>query len=281
MFNRFGKRRYAKRETVVNTPGESTSKFVYYNPHEMSIDQIIDGWKRQFSTINGKHVIHEQKTYRFGSIDPAITNFEIRVEERAIFTGMGRPYVMELHNIFRNAFSETGEKATLDAIRRHTNYPSYLVEISKILDSHIDIFSHCHYIIIERQVDINQLMIRMQQHIITHLMDILKHRGIFPLIVEISNAVKTNALCCPVTGKGIKKWSPQQAIMIWYRTGDMYSIQRLASPGKKDDHADAECQIEAFIRMCGLPIRLHNISFKFYDGDIRQFIKDVLAGMYD
>lgn len=173
---------------------------------------------------------------RIISIDPAIKNLAIRVEER-------RENISIQTLLFK--------RINLDPDDEMTNI--YL-SLTNFLDLHLDLFMTCHLILIERQLPINYRSVRVSQHLISYFSLRLKDSPLLPALLEIDPRLKGRQLEAPpyLTDRGLKKWAVEKAQDILQQRGDDEALEILRRERKKDDLSDTIVQIEAFIQYFNL-----------------------------
>lgn len=178
---------------------------------------------------------------QFGSFDPGVVNFGVRVERR-YHSG---PYAGKITSLLYDRV----KPVNVEPKKVRTIYSS----MTEYLSSHDEELRGCHIFVIERQMAVNYQSVRMQQHVQSYLMTTYKNSPLLPIIVEIDAKAKLHKLGCPThfNKNGYKKWSEVKAAELLKLRGDTDSYNKLAKAGKKDDLADVVCQIEALCVIYG------------------------------
>ena len=173
---------------------------------------------------------------QFGSFDPGVVNFGVRVERR-YHSGPNAGKIVTL----------LYERVKPVTISPNTQYRTRYSSMTEYLHSHHDILSDCHVFIIERQMAINYQSVRIQQHVQSYLMTTYKNSSRLPIIIEVDAKAKLHKLGCPscFNKNGYKNWSVEKAIDLLTSRNDTYALNIINKSTKKDDLADVVCQIEA------------------------------------
>ena len=207
--------------------------FIIHNPHTKSCDQ------RQWSGFR-----------RIVSIDPGglrryKRSFALRVERRPMDSG---PIEMEVFEVVK--FTHPSD----DHLKANSISELYK-RITEFLDKYLEFYKQTHVIVIEQQMHINYQSTRVMQHVISYFTVILKDLPLLPMIIEIDNKLKTQALDSPrnLNDKGIKDWSIEIAKQLLQLRGDTKSFQIITKERKKDDLADTVLQVEALCICMGRP----------------------------
>lgn len=203
--------------------------------------------------------------YRVVSIDPGLRNLCIRVEKRP----------KDPNNIFIETEAFLKINICREVRIEKERIDNTFVEITKILDSIWNHISTAHFIIIENQVSASTLNCVIQRHILTYCEIKLANTELLPVICSVSPKLKTRKLGCPpnLNEKGIKQWTPKEALRILKRRGDQFGIDTIesalaSSVNKADDFADTLCQVEALFMEWGLPITPRYDFESVYSRDI-------------
>lgn len=211
------------------------SVYVCHNPHTISLSNRK--WTDRIRII---------------SIDPGITHYAIRVEERNIKT----PDVIKTILYDKIGLKKTEQELSSDLVS-----PLYTF-VSTFLDQHRNLFKTCHIVLIEKQLPVNYRAVRMSQHSLTYFMFLLKNQEPqLPMFFEIDPKLKGSELGAPpyLNAKGIKVWAIEKAKELLTERGDSYGLKILnrkvnGRKEKKDDLADVVCQIEALFSLFGWPL---------------------------
>lgn len=235
------------------------SIYTVYNPHTMDLNQRISNNK-----------------VRVISVDPGITNFCIRVEERGI-----KDYIPIKTLLFDKMHLRKEEVELTDNL-----ICQYYTTLNNYLDSNLDLFKTCDMVIVEKQLPINYKAVRISQHVITYFMVHLKNISSLPIIFEVDPKLKGRELGASshLNSKGLKAWAVEEATRILQIRNDEYGLEVLRKNKRKaDDLADTVCQIEAFFSYKDWPLskdtrlKLNFISSKPLQ-QIKQPIKLNLIG---
>ena len=161
---------------------------------------------------------------RIASIDIAIKNFAISIEDRSY----GRVDVIYINRV---CLSESG-----DIVESFHNLIDFLDEIE---------IERCDIVVVEEQLKRNTMAMRMFQHVISTLM---KYESI--ILYGISAKMKGKAFGCPnLKGRDLKKWGIETAYKLLEDRGTPEVINTIKGvKGKKDDMCDCLIQCEAFWR---------------------------------
>lgn len=226
---------YQKRTPKTQAPYKSV--YVAHNPH--TVDISLREWP---------------DTIRIISIDPGITHYAIRVEERNVRTAGP---IKTLH------FDKVGLKKDEQELSTDLVCPIYTF-ILDYLDKYLDLFKTCHMVIIEKQLPVNYRAVRMSQNTLTYFMTHLKN--ITPqlaMFFEIKPQLKGRELGAPpnLNERGIKLWAVEKARELLTDRNDQVGLKVLNRKDpitnrkeKKDDLSDTLCQIEALFSYLGWPL---------------------------
>lgn len=166
------------------------------------------------------------------SIDPGKTNFAIRIESRNI-DGNIKVLLYELINL----------------------RDDYFTELTKYLDSKLDILNKCNIFVMEEQQTKNRIIYRIAQHVLSYFIIVI-NKNQSSLFYEINPRLKerlgynVDKKSMPNNGeqKTIKMWSINKAIELLQQRGDKISLNVINNAKKKDDLADVVCQLESFCK---------------------------------
>lgn len=153
-----------------------------------------------------------------------------------------------------NIVSKEKKSLYLNRIAFSSHSDQYISAISMLneIEKEKYIFSSSHYIIVEEQ-GFNTLNIRIGQHIQSYFLSSYINKGARPIIIEISNRVKTKYLECPKMSKPQRKaWTPKTAVELLSLRGNKDEekyIDFLLKNRKKDDLGDVICQGEVWVRI--------------------------------
>ena len=210
--------------------------YVAHNPHTVSSNERK--WPDRIRII---------------SIDPGVTYYAIRVEERNLKT---TDTITTLH------FNKIGLKKNDQDLSDDLVSPLFTY-VQTYLDKYLDLFRTCHMVIIEKQLPVNYRAVRMSQHTLTYFMVNLKNLvPNLPMFFEVKPQLKGKELGAPpnLNEKGIKQWAVQKATELLTDRNDQLGLEIMGRKDpvtkrkeKKDDLADTVCQIEALFSSFGWP----------------------------
>jgi hypothetical protein len=192
-------------------------------------------------------------TIRIISVDPGVTHYAIRVEERNIRT-VGP--IKTLH------FDKVGLKKADQELSKDLVCPVYSF-ITDYLDQYLELFKTCHMVIIEKQLSINYRAVRMSQHTLSYFMIHLKNTPNLPMFFEVIPKLKGRELGVPpnLNERGLKLWAVEKARELLVERNDTKGLEVLnrkdpvtGRKEKKDDLSDTVCQIEALFSYFGWPL---------------------------
>lgn len=210
------------------------SVYICHNPHTVSLSNRK--WPDRVRII---------------SVDPGVTHYAIRVEERNVKT----------NDIIKTLlFDKIGLKKNDQELSSDLVCPIYSY-IMKYLDEHLDLFKTCHMVIIEKQLPINYRAVRVSQHTLTYFMVNLKNTKQLPMFFELIPQLKGRELGVPpnMNERGLKLWAIDKANELLTDRGDEVGMHMLTRKfngrkEKKDDLADTVCQIEALFSYFEWPL---------------------------
>lgn len=216
---------------------ESAYKSVYvsHNPHTVSLEKRR--WPERIRII---------------SVDPGVTHYAIRVEERNIRADGA------IITLLHDKVGLKKEEQELDE-----GFVSKIFTfITNFLDNHKELFLTCHMVIIEKQLPINYRAVRMSQHTLTYFMVLLKNiEPNLAMFYEVAPQLKGKELGVPpnTNEKGLKQWAVVKALEILTDRGDTKGLEVLnrkvnKKKEKKDDLSDTVLQIEALFSHFGWPL---------------------------
>lgn len=191
-----------------------------------------------------EYVIPNDLPIQIVSIDPASKNYALRIEKR-----------WSAEQIETLVFEKTDFTPQID---EKTNQNNIYQKLTSYLEQYSNIYKYTHLIIIERQPPINYITVRLSQHTLSYFLEKLKGNPLNPSIIEINPNLKKSQLGGPthLTDRAMKKWFVSKTISLCQYSKDDLSLQIIESARKKDDLADARCQIEAFLSYCEWPTSL-------------------------
>ena len=173
---------------VAKSQQDYKSVYVAHNPH--TIPLIKRRWPDRIRII---------------SIDPGISHFCLRVEERSTTK----------HDIIKTLLHDKiglkKEEQELD----QDNVCSLYTFILPFLEQNKELFKTCHVVIVEKQLPINYRALRMSQHVLTYFMMLLRNvEPSLPIFIEVMPTLKGRELGAPphINEKGIKIWAVEKAI---------------------------------------------------------------------
>ncbi len=223
--------------TTPKTQKPYKSVYVAHDPHTVSIENRE--WPDRIRII---------------SVDPGVTHYAIRVEERSRST-VGP--IKTLH------FDKVGLKKDDQELSTDLVCPVYSF-ISNYLDEHLELFKTCHMVIIEKQLPKNYRALRMSQHTLSYFMITLKNiEPQLAIIMEIKPQLKGRELGVPpnLNERGLKLWATVKARELLEERNDLEGLRIMDRKDpitnrkeKKDDLSDTVCQIEAMFSYFGWPL---------------------------
>lgn len=202
------------------------------------------------------------KTLKIASIDPGITHFCLRIEERTgdtfktlkLFkTDIGDRTKLKRKTVSNNMDQNTRLADGAEIIIPDDKCYSAFTEpmrvyprMTQLLNSMKDELLSCDLIIVESQVKVNYKMTRLGQHIIGHLinLNIVNPRPF--LLVEVDPKLKSRL--ASTKPDNVKKWSVEYARNLAEKVGDTAGLALLNMRGKTNDFADTLVQVEGFMR---------------------------------
>jgi hypothetical protein len=199
------------------------------------------------------------------SIDPGITHFCLRVEERLGTDTLKTLQFIKTNIGDRSKLKKKGVSNNMEqngllgdcCVAQHVderyavafNEPFRVYgRLTRLLDE-IDL-SGVHVVVVESQMLINYKMTRLGQHIIGYFIQRSLREQLTPLIVEVEPRLKTMHL--KPKPLDVKKWAVENAREIASRRGDIEGLKLLEQKGKVNDFADTLVQVEYFFAYCKL-----------------------------
>ena len=207
------------------------------------------------------------KTIKIVSIDPGITHFCLRIEERTggifktvklIKTNLG-----DRSSLINKKVSNDMKLCTVDVNQKTSDEKNVCHEafdkpmrvygrLTKLLDSmRIELLS-ADLVIIESQLKINYKMTRLGQHIIGYFIQLSIDNPLPFLLVEVDSKLKSRL--AEKKPDDVKKWAVEYARKLAESAGDVEGLKLLNTRGKTNDFADTLIQIEAFLQFVRKPI---------------------------
>lgn len=211
------------------------SVYVCHNPH--TIDLGERKWPERIRII---------------SVDPGITHYAIRVEERS---------TKSVGFIKTLLFDKIGLKKDDQVLSKDLVSPLYTF-LMPFLDQHKELFKTCHMVVIEKQLPINYRAVRMSQHTLSYFMILMKNQvPELPMFFEIAPTLKGRELGVPpnLNERGLKLWAIEKARELMVDRSDKIGLAILdrkvnGRKEKKDDLSDVVCQIEALFSYFNWPL---------------------------
>ena len=223
---------FQKRTPKTQEPYRSV--YVCHNPHTIPLSERK--WPDRIRII---------------SIDPGVTHYAIRVEERN---------VKKIDIITTIFYDKVGLKKDEQELTSD-NESLLFTFIQKFLDDNKEKFIGCHMVIIEKQLPINYRAVRMSQHTLTYFMILLKNRPELAMFFEVAPTLKGKELGAPpnINEKGLKLWAVEKARELLTIREDKVGLAILnrtvgGKKEKKDDISDSLIQIEALFSFFGWPL---------------------------
>jgi hypothetical protein len=186
----------------------------------------------------------QQDYLQFVSIDPGEQNLAMRIE-RKYFGGRSIPILY-----IKEALGIPGKGSGLCDI---------FSNLRDLFDRFRDMFLESHIFIVEKQVKKNkELLIEIGQSIIMYFTILLADSPLIPYFVRMDSNIKydhTHPLGRRrnLTRLDLKKWAAAEAIRLFTRDGDQFSIDVMNKhKSKQDDLGDVKLQIEAICKIRGL-----------------------------
>jgi len=186
------------------------------------------------------------------SVDPGVTHYAIRVEERS---------TKSVGSIDTLLFDKIGLKKGEQELTTDLVSPLYTFVLD-FLDRHKELFRTCHMVIIEKQLPVNYRAVRMSQHTLSYFMILLKNKEPeLPMFFEVAPTLKGRELGVPpnLNERGLKLWAIDKARELLTNRNDKVGLAVLnrkvnGRKEKKDDLSDVICQIEALFSYFEWPL---------------------------
>lgn len=175
--------------------------------------------------------------YQILSIDPAITNYAIRVERWYKEEKQIVPILFDKITLYNK---EENDEDIVDNV---------YINLTNFLDKYLDIFTDCNYVICEKQMAVNYRSLRISQHTISYFIMKLKDNELLTSIIELCPKLKGLMLGAPrgMNYNETKKWSVTKCDEILEQRGDEISKLIMSKTKKKDDLSDTVCQARALL----------------------------------
>ena len=219
------------------------SVYVGHNPHMVSLHKRK--WPDRIRVI---------------SVDPGVTHYAIRVEERNI----------KRDDIIKTLlYDKIGLKKDEQELDKDNVCPVYSY-ISNYLDQYRELFKTCHMVIIEKQLPVNYRAVRMSQHTLTYFTILLKDiEPQLAMFFEVNPTLKGRELGVPpnLNERGLKLWAVDKTRELLTDRNDVEGLEILnrkvkGRKEKKDDLADVVCQIEALFSYFDWPLTKKIVKLK-------------------
>jgi hypothetical protein len=235
---------FARKNVVPKSQMPKKSKYVEHYVH--SINKNERKWDQDYIQVV--------------SIDPAVKNFAIRIE-RWNKNGNIEPIYFTRLDLLENEEDDDFNPAFIVLFNLLKELESKLVET--------------HFFIIEKQLPHNYKVVRVSQHLITHIMFLTFNNKLLPIIYEVDPKLKGEVFNAgKLSETDLKKWAVTKAIEILTERKDQNSLDIIAGSRnskkkKQDDLADTVIQTEALFR--------HILNSEVYD----QFIYNQIKNIFD
>ena len=180
--------------------------------------------------------------YHIISVDPASTNYALRIEKR-YHNGWIRPVVFDKVSI--KDIDENDGFTLCNTFNNLTNF----------LDKYKKYYNGTHFVVIERQLPQNYKATRIAQHTISYFSIILRDCETLPTIIEVDPKLKGKMLGAPqgINDRQLKSWAIVKASELLVIRKDDFSQNIMKKfKNKQDDLADTICQIEALFVLWGM-----------------------------
>lgn len=183
------------------------------------------------------------------SIDPALKNFAVRIEDRYNDNTI-KPVFFDKINFTKKGipYSDLNKKGT-EKIN-----PELLWKITNYFNNLLPYIESCQVIGIERQMAINYKCTRVFQHLLSLFSFYIMTMKINSecILIDINPKLKGKVLAAP-KGIDIKVWGVQKCKQLLQERGDDWSLKYLSKHEKSgktkaDDLADTVIQMEGWIR---------------------------------
>lgn len=203
------------------------------------------------------------ETIRVVSIDPGITHFCVRIEERTgdifktlklIKTNLGDRSTLVKKTVSNDTKLKSlikTDECKADVFEGGDKYKKAFEEpvrvygrLVKLLDSMKDELMRSDLVIVEGQLRVNYKMTRFGQHILSYFTNLQVASNSHFLLVEVDPKLKSRL--ADQKPKDVKKWSVEYARNIATKCGDEEGLKLLNKRGKTNDFADTLVQIEGF-----------------------------------
>lgn len=203
--------------------------FKYYEHYVHTIDKSERKWNSDYLQVT--------------SVDPALKNFGIRIEQWNYKTKIITPLMFQRINLIEHLKNTEDEDDYNEAFVK-------LLEIFKPIEN---IIKNTNIFIIERQLPVNYKPVRISQHVITYFMSTTYNNEILPSIYEVDPKLKGEILGAgKLSETALKDWAIDKAAEILTQRNDTVSLDILNNNRKKgksgtkaDDLADTIVQVVA------------------------------------
>lgn len=188
-----------------------------------------------FTCFNYREQSPIEKDYiQIAAFDPGVVNTGCRIERR---------YKDENGNIKVKTILQ---KLLISGSKKVDQH--YFITMKDHLHSIAQDLYDCDYILIESQMRTNPEAIRMSQHIITTIMNIIDEDS-KALIIEILPTVKSKSFGIKgLKGRDLKMKAVELSTEILTQREDSYGLELLGTKKKKDDMADVILYCDAWYR---------------------------------
>lgn len=227
-----------------------------FNRKEVPTKGNEDKYPFVIHLVNKKNTDEKYKTkvyhddppiFRIVSIDPAVKNYCIRIEDRPRPGCTGEI----VSHVYQRVDLNPGKDYKDDE-----NYVFLYTNLNSFLEKFQEFWKSADYIIIEKQLPKNTNSVRIMAHTMAFFMCELKESPYLPLILEVDPRIKTKLLGAPsnLNERGYKTWTIEKSTQLLMQRNDHFSLLILKRSKKKDDLADTVAQCEAVAIKMGWPI---------------------------
>jgi hypothetical protein len=148
-------------------------------------------------------------------------------------------------------------------------YDKTYLNIIKMIHHYKELFSQCHWILIEKQLTQNTDACIAMAVCLSTIISVVAESPIFPRVVLMSPMLKTRILApgTKMDNRERKKWAVEYGKSLTQRAGDTNCFDMMTNPRKYvcstgswkkttkcDDLFDTKCMIEAFCVIQGFPV---------------------------
>lgn len=195
---------------------------------------------------SGPRTEWNQDYYQIVAIDPGEENYGIRIERR-----------------HKNGYIPTivFEKVKLTSGEKGVNVAMIFRSVADYLDRFLNHFMETHYIVVERQLEINKAIIKeIEDATLMYFTLRLENSPLNPRLYEMDPKAKykhthPNGSQHGMNKRALKKWSPQRAREMFVIRQDNFGIQCIDQNQKKgDEFGDTTLMCETLAIIEGLPL---------------------------